>query len=225
MSRVAFARAVALLLCLAACAAAQDAGRATASQPKPSEVFQKAAEIPAGAPKSFEFELSGFSYHVNLNGNGRRERGDAVRRFNLRLESGEEISHVYFSKNEADVLLVCEVAYGDGGRGFVARLEQPSMRARWKQRVPAYHITSLREGESLYLAATGFVARLDLRKGVYVWKHGDLFETRGGQAYFESFEVPEVAGDTVSFREAAVAGRPAKTILVSKKTGKLIRIE
>ncbi|PYS82880.1 MAG: hypothetical protein DMF67_11190 [Acidobacteria bacterium] len=225
MSRVRFARAVALLLCLAACAAAQDERHATAPDPKPSQTFQKAAETPAAAPRAFEFELSGFSYHVSANGNGRRENGGPVRRFNLRLESGEEISHVYFSKHGSDLLLVCEVAYGDGGSGFVARLEQPSMRARWKQRVPAYDIKALREGDSLYLAARGFVGRLDLRKGVYVWKHGDLFETRGGQAFFESFEVPEVAGDTVSFREAAVSQRPAKTIRVNRKTGKITGTE
>lgn len=219
MSRAVFARAVALLLCLTAIATAQDDARAP--QPKPSEVFQKAAEIPADVPKAFEFELSGFSYHVSANGNGRREKGDAVRRFNLRLESGEEISHLYFSKSEADLLLICEDAHGDGGSGFVARLEQPSMRARWKQRVPASNIRALRVGGSLYLAARGLVARLDLRKGVYVWKHGDLFETREGQAYFESFEVPEVAGDTVSFKEAAVSSRPAKTIRVNRKSGKI----
>jgi hypothetical protein len=225
MSRVGFARAVALLLCLAACAAAQDASRAPAPQPNPSEVFQKAAETPAAAPKAFEFELSGFSYHVSANGNGRRQGGGPTRRFNLRLESGEEIIHVSFSKYEGDLLLLCEATYDDGGFGLVARIEQPSMRARWKQRVPAYHLKALREGGSLYLAAMGFVGRLDLRKGVYVWKHGDLFETRDGQAYFESFEVPEVAGDTVSFREAAVSGRPSKTVRVNKKSGKITSTE
>ncbi|HEX3558016.1 MAG TPA: hypothetical protein VHU19_02365 [Pyrinomonadaceae bacterium] len=217
MSRAVFTRAFALLLCLAASAAAQDASNAHA--PQPSEVFQKAAETPADAPRAFEFELSGFSYHVSANGNGRREKGDSVRRFNLRLESGEEIAHVYFSKYEADLLLVCEAARGDA---FVARLEQPSMRARWKQRVPAHDIRAARAGDSLYLAVKGFVARLDLRKGVFVWKHGDLFETREGQAYFGSFEVPSVAGDTVSFREAAVSPRPAKTIRVNRKTGQII---
>jgi hypothetical protein len=220
-----FTCAAALVLCLASCAAAQDGRGAPAARPNPPEVFQKAREIPAGAPKAFEFELPGFSYHVGANGNGRREGGGPVRRFNLRLESGEEIIHVYFSKYEGDLLLLCEATYDDGGFGFVARLEQPSMRARWKQRVPAYHITSLREGDSLYVAGMGFVGRLSLRTGAYLWKHGDLFETRGGQAYFESFEVPAVAGDTVSFREADVSGRPPKTIRVNKKTGKLIGIE
>ena len=191
----------------------------------PPQAFQKAREIPAGAPKAFEFELPGFSYHVGANGNGRREGGGPVRRFNLRLESGEEIIHVYFSKYEGDLLLLCEATYDDGGFGFVARLEQPSMRARWKQRVPAYHITSLREGDSLYVAGMGFVGRLSLRSGAYLWKHGDLFETREGQGYFENFEVPDVTGDTVSFREADVSGRPPQTIRVNKKTGKLIGIE
>lgn len=195
-----------------------------ASAADPSQTFQKAGEVPAGAPKAFEFELPGFSYHVAANGNGRREGGRVVQRFNLRLELGEEITRVYFSKYEADLLLVCEVAYGDGGRAFVARLEQPSMRARWKQRVPGSNVSAAREGDALYLAATGFVGRLNLGTGAYLWKHADISKADGPPA-FESFELPEVRGDTVSFRESAVAGRAAKTILVNRKTGKIIRIE
>ena len=76
-----FARAAALILCLASCAAARDGRGAPAPQPNPSEVFQKAREVPAGAPKAFEFELPGFSYHLSANGNGRREGGGPVRRF------------------------------------------------------------------------------------------------------------------------------------------------
>lgn len=197
---------------------------ASTPAPNPAQTFQKAGEIPDGAPKAFEFELSGFGYHVSPNGNGRREGGPLVRRFNLQLETGEEITHVYFSKYEADLLLICEVSYGDGGRGFVARLEQPSMRARWKQRLPAYQIAAARDGDALYLAASGFVGRLNLRTGAYLWKHDDISKT-DGPPVFESFELPEVRGDTVSFRESGVAGRPAKTLLLNKKTGKLIRIE
>jgi hypothetical protein len=219
------AGAATVLLCLTASAAAQDTPSAPKSQPKLSEVFEKAKEAPAGAPKAFEFEMSGFSYHVSPNGNGRREGGPLVRPFNLRLEIGEEITRVYFAKYGNDLLLICEVSYGDGGRGFVARLEQPSMRASWKQRVPGYNIVAAREGESLYLAAMGFVGRLELRKGEYLWKHGGLNRAADGPPLFESFELPEVRGDTVSFREAGVTGRPAKTITVNRKTGKLIHIE
>jgi hypothetical protein len=195
-----------------------------ASASNPPQTFERAEEVPAGAPKAFEFGLSDFSYHVGANGNGRRE-GGLVRRFNLRLDSGEEITHVYFSKYGGDLLLVCEVAYGDGGRALVIRLEQPSMRARWKQRVPGYNVVAAREGESLYLAAMGFVGRLNLRSGAYLWRHDGLNRVAAGPPAFESFEPPEVRGDTVLFREAAAAGRPAKTLLVNKQTGKIIRAE
>jgi len=219
-----FTSAATLLICLTASAAAQDGPSAPAAQPQSSGDFEKAKEVPAGAPKAFEFELSDFSYHVGANGNGRREGGGLTRRFNLRLDSGEAITHVYFSKYAGDILLVCEVAYGDGERAFVARLEQPSMRARWKQRVPGKGVAAAREADALYLAAMGFVGRLDLRSGAYLWKHDDISKTNGPPA-FESFELPELRGDTVSFKEAGVTGRAAKTIVVNKKTGKIIRVE
>jgi hypothetical protein len=219
-----FASAATLFLCLAASAASQDGPSAPAAQPQTSGDFEKAKEVPAGAPKAFEFELSDFSYHVSANGNGRREGGGLTRPFNLRLDSGEAITRVYFSKYAGDLLLVCEVSYGDGGRAFVARIEQPSMRARWKQRVPGKGVAAAREADALYVAATGFVGRLDLRGGKYLWQHDDISKTNGPPV-FESFELPELRGDTVSFKEAGAGGRAAKTIVANKKTGKIIRIE
>jgi hypothetical protein len=227
MSAFGLKRTAAPLICLlfgvAAGASAQDGRSVPATQLRSSEVFEKADEASAGATKAFEFGLADFSYHVSANGNGRREGGGLVRRFNLRLDDGEEISRVYFSKYAGDLLLVCVVASGEVGRAFVVRLEQPSMRARWKQRVPGDNVAAAREGESLYVAAKGFVGKLSLATGAYLWKHDRL--TPDGPPLFESFEQPEVRGDTISFREAAVAGRPAKTLLLNKKTGKLIRIE
>lgn len=211
---------VLLLLCLSFARSQSQ----PASAPDPLQTFEKAREVPAGAPKAFEFELSDFSYHVAANGNGRREGGGLTRRFNLRLDSGEEIARVYFSKYAGDLLLVCEVAYGDGGRAFVARLEQPSMRARWKQRVPGKGAAAAREGDALYVAATGFVGRLNLQTGAYLWKHDDISKA-GGPPAFESFELPEPRGDTVSFKESGTGGRAARIIVLNKKTGKIIRVE
>lgn len=67
-----------MLLCLLSCAAARDAGRADASQSKPPEAFQKATETGAVTSNVFDFELSGFSYHIATNGNGRRTKGEEV---------------------------------------------------------------------------------------------------------------------------------------------------
>jgi hypothetical protein len=219
--------ALALALCLAPCAPAR--GAQAAAEAGRSNLFQRARQLRAeGPPESaaFEFEAGGFDYHVAANGNGRRTKGDRVRRFNLRLDGGFYIEDVRFALYEGNLLLLCGVSDAEGGGGLFLRLEQPSMRALWRQHVPAFNLGEpLREGRHLYLTGIGFVAKLDLRAGAYVWQHDDLYEARGGAAGgFEGFEKPELAGDAVLFRERSVYNRP-RTLVVNKKTGTIIRIE
>jgi hypothetical protein len=196
--------------------------------PKPSQVFQLAKPINSKAhhdPEAFEFEMGGFDYHVRRNGNGWRKKGEMSRRFNLRLDDGD-LGRVYFHDYGGRLLLVCEAGDGEGGWGFVTLLEQPSMRGLWRQHIPAFNVGEpLREGRSLYVTGIGFVGKLDLGTGEFDWQHDGLYDTReGAPKHFNSFEKPELAGDTVLFRERSVYNQH-KTLVVDKKTGKTIRVE
>lgn len=230
LSRLALAVAGASALALSLpCIKAQDARAKPAPTPKSSRVFQEARPINSPAtpdPQAFEFEMNGFSYHIVSNGNGRRTKGDRTRRFNLRLDGNVGLARIYFSEYGGDLLLVCEVGDGESGSGFVTLLGQPSMRARWKQSYPAFNVGEpLREGRSLYVTGVGFVGRLDLGTGEFDWTHDDLNATRDGASNsFNSFEPPELSGDTVLFRERPVYN-PRQTLVIDKKSGKLIRVE
>jgi hypothetical protein len=213
-----------LILLLAGVVGAQQSSEQTA-RPRPSQLFQKARGIPEAAPTAFEFELSGFAYRVAANGNGRRTKGDSTRRFNLRLDGDEQLRHVYFSKYEDDVLLVCEVSAAGSGAGFVMRLEQPSMRTLWKPHIPAPGVGEpFRDGAQLYVTARGFVARLDLKTGGFVWQREKLYG-RGRKDAFGSFVLPRVEGDEVLFKEQPVYNVTALTLVLNKKSGKIVRTE
>lgn len=223
MSRRPYTGASVFALLLAALAAA-------AQPPQPGRLFQTARPVPdaaAGAPaepEAFEFELSGFRYRVARNGAGRRTKDEEVRLFNLQLEGSDWIERVYFSEYDGNVLLVCGVRDAETGAGFAARLEQPSMRALWKAELPAFNVGQpLRDGAHLYLTGIGFVAKLDLRTGRFVWRHRRL-HGRAGEGTFNAFAPPEVSGDAVVFREQA-EGRPPKAVRVNRKTGKILGVE
>jgi outer membrane protein assembly factor BamB len=225
MSRRRYPCAVVFALLLAALAGAgqpRQAGR----------LFERARPVPEAAPgataepEAFEFELSGFRYRVARHGAGRRTKdGDEARLFNLRLEGTDWIERVYFSEYDGNVLLVCGVRDAETGAGLVARLEQPSMRALWKAELPAFNVGQpLRDGGHLYLTGFGFVAKLDLRTGQFLWRHRRL-HGRAGEGTFSAFAAPEISGDAVIFREQIDGGRPAKAARVHRKTGKLLAIE
>lgn len=198
--------------------------------------FRDAAATPPDAPTAFDFEMNGFSYHVAANGNGRRTKGDKTRRFSLRLSGGEDLRRLSFSDYEGDLLLVCDVEGREGAAGVVTRLEQPSMRALWTQGVPAPGVRALRQGRALYLAGAGVIARLDLRTGEYAWRHRDRREESEGEETEDDarkelippgrYEVPEVSGDTLTFRAPADSDNPApRAVRVNRKSGKIISID
>jgi hypothetical protein len=200
-----------------------------APTPKPSKVFQAARPVSTNAasdPEAFEFEMNGFAYHVSANGNGRRTKGKRVRGFNLRLDSGEAVANLLYSEFEGDLVLLLHTDIAGVGLGFVTRLEQPSMRGLWRQRIPAGDVGHpLRDGHSLYVTGMGFVGRLDLRTGDYDWQHDDLEVERGAWTTpLHTFDEPELDGGAVLFRERPVYN-PRRTLVLDRKSGKVIRVE
>lgn len=200
-----------------------------APKPDPSKVFQEAHRLnPDASPErwAFEFELDGFVYHVSANGNGRRTKKTKTRGFNLKLDRGESIARVFYTEVEGHVLLLLHTNLSGVGVGFVTRLEQPSMRGLWRQRIPASDVGDpLRDGHDLYVSGMGFVGRLDLRTGVYVWEHDDLEVARRDETpALHAFDAPELEGDAVLFRERAVYN-PRRTLVLDRKSGKFIRVE
>lgn len=223
------------LLC--ALAATVPARQTPAPSPTPRGLFERAAQVPEPSaennaePEAFEFERSGHRYRVTANGAGRRakigqeNRAARPRLFNLWLEGADRITRLYFAEYEGNLLLACEVSDGQSGGGFVARLEQPSMRTLWRAQLPAAGLgPPLRDGGDLYLTGGGFAAKLALKTGLFVWEHPRL-PARAGEGTFASLSPPELSGDAAVFREAGVSGRPPKTLRVHRKTGKILGIE
>ncbi|MBV9924409.1 MAG: hypothetical protein JOZ96_05155 [Acidobacteria bacterium] len=217
MSRRIFTAAL-LLLSLARAVSAQEPRTA----PEPSKVFREAR----AASDAFEFEMNGFAYRVAANGNGRRTKGTKVRGFNLRLDRGEAVARLFYSEFEGDLLLLLHTEIAGAGFGFVTRLEQPSMRGLWRQRIPAGDVgRPLRDGRDLYVTGLGVVGKIDLRTGEYAWLHDDLEVEHGPEPKpLHTFDEPELSGDEVLFRERPVYN-PRRTLAVSRKTGKVVRVE
>ena len=221
------ALACASALCLAQAGPAP--GARPAPTPKPSKVFQEARAVhPDAAPatQAFEFEMNGFAYHVSANGNGRRTKGKRVRGFNLRLDSGESVARALYTEYEGDLLLLLHTNIGAAGVGFVTRLEQPSMRGLWRHRIPAPDVGHpLRDGAYLYVTGKGFVGKLDLRSGMYLWQSDDRdYADRDRVKTLGAFDAPELGGDAVLFRERPVYN-PRRTLVVDGKSGRVIRVE
>ena len=202
-------------------------GQQKATSPSESRdliTFIEVKGTPEHLPSSFEFSTSSYKYRVKSNGQGRRSVGKVSSRpFNLRLDKDESLDRViYYAEYQNDLVLICEVSLGDGGAGFITRLDGRTLRMKWKRWIPGFNVgQGLIEDDFAYVTAHSFVGKVNLKSGAFVWKHGSLF--RDGDT-FNAFELPRVDGEAVLFKEETTYNPPAKTIKVHKQSGKIMSI-
>jgi hypothetical protein len=181
----------------------------------------------------YEFDKWNFSinkdeYEISKNGKGKRTSEEhIVTRFPLRLEKNEYLERVvYFAEYKNDLLLLCESGEGDYGAGFITRLDGKTLKPKWQGHIPAFSVArGIIEGRSAYLAALGFIAKIDLETGKYLWKHENFYRKYKESGAFNVFEVPVIERNRIVFKENQDEyGRPPNTIKLNKNNGKIIEV-
>jgi len=178
---------------------------------------------------SFEvaFDSSDYAYTLGQDGRGKRTRNNSFKQsFDLRLDKDENLERlIYYSNFRGDILFICESSIGDGGAGFIARLDGRTLRLKWKRHIPAFNIgQGLLHDDSAFVTAIGFVGRVNLESGEYMWRHDDLYGPKDNA--FNSFEAPEITNGVVRFVETESYHRKTLANLeVDIATGKIIKTE
>ena len=155
-----------------------------------------------------------------LNG---REREGATRTGRLPVPEGFEITRVLSASVGQDLLVAYELEDGEVGVARVVRLDGRSLLRRWVLEIKAFNLSAgTFEGSYMYQAAIGVVAKIDLRRGGFVWKHEGLYDRARGA--FGAFAPPVVGLLEVEFTDQPASGTGSARIRVNKRTGKL-RVE
>ena len=147
---------------------------------------------------------------------GTAEVTPAGTRFPLPYDSALT-ERVYSAPYHGDLVVIFDVSNGEDGWGGIVRLQPPDFRVVWHVRIPTFNVgPGTIDGSSLYVTAIGFVARVDLEGGRYLWQHNDLYDRSSGA--FNMFLVPLVTRSEALFYEDL--GMPA-----AQRTPKLVRVQ
>jgi hypothetical protein len=185
--------------------------------------FSEASCLGTSAVGDFEkctFEFGGSQLEISEKGRGKRS--STV--FQLPKESNEILSRVvYFAAHKNDLILLYEISAGGEGAGYIARFDGKTLKLKWKANVSGFNVgKGLSENNFAYLTAIGFVGKINLLTGKYVWKHDNLYGWNRNSGAFNSFELPELEGSNVIFTEKNVNDQ-TNIIVVNKTTGKIVR--
>lgn len=190
--------------------------------------FSPATSVPdKDDPEHFEISTANYSYSIASSGIGvRKGSGEPkARSFRLRLDRGDHLRVIYHAEYQGDLLLICEATNDLSGVGLIFRLDGGTLRTKWKRTIPAFNVgQGLIDDKYAYVTGIGFIGKVNLNSGVYVWRHRDLYR-RSNQA-FNSFELPELQGSLVVFSESAIHLRKKIAVIkVERTTGRIVSLE
>lgn len=166
------------------------------------------------------FEFGGNQFDITEKGRGKRN--STV--FQLPKRPNEILSRVvYFAAQKNDLILLYEISAGGEGAGYIARFDGKTLKLKWKANISGFNVgKGLIENNFAYLTAIGFVGKINLLTGKYVWKHDNLYDWNRKKGAFNSFELPELEGGNVVFMEKNVYNQ-TNIVVVNKMTGKIVR--
>lgn len=203
-------------------------GNAQAQQPK---VFSEAKGLGSNPGYSFakwNFSVGKDLYEVEANGSAVRKTGKNIStKFRLKLEKDATlVKIVYFAKYQNDLVIISEWDDGGYGAGFITRLDGNTLKPKWRIEIPAFNVAKgIIENNSVYLAAVGYAAKVNLETGKYIWKHEDFYHKYKKSGAFNIFETPEIKGNIIVLTENQDDyNRPPNIIRFNKISGKVIKV-
>jgi len=161
------------------------------------------------------------SIAVSAIGAAEVKTGDgAGTRFSLPYDSALT-DRIYSAPYHGDLIVLFGVGNGEEGWGGVARLQPPDFHVTWHVKIPSFNVgPAALDGSSLYVSACGFVGRIDLEGGRWLWQHDGLYDSTSGR--FNSFLVPLVTRSEALFYEQqslAPVSHGSKLVRVQKDSG------
>ncbi|PWT88421.1 MAG: hypothetical protein C5B55_13125 [Blastocatellia bacterium] len=190
----------------------------TPSGTEPAKSFERVDRIgEANARSFFVFATAERNYAIRHDGHGESYAVKVMRRnFDLKMGPGARLERVYFADEGNDLLLLYEVTDGRSDWAYFLRMDQKLVKLKWLLAVSAMNLgPAVLDGDSAYLTASSFAARIDLNTGKYVWQQNEF-----DQEKLSEFQSPVLTSDRVVLHEDKEEGRQ---IELDKTTGAVIK--
>ena len=186
--------------------------------------FSKAAGSGSGSIGEFsEWRATVGKTEIGVRDNGSLTRISDGKKLALKLDKGDSFSqNVFVADHAGDLLLHSEVSNGPDGAGVLYRIDGKTFKEKWRAPITSFNLSAgLIEGENAYVTAHGFVGKVDLKTGKFIWKHNDLYRKFTPDGAFNVIETGKIDGNNIIFEELREGRSPAR-LIVDKSSGKII---
>jgi len=170
------------------------------------------------APCKLVVDSDIFEFHTD--GRGLASLHDGHVAFHIPVPPDGVAGGYRIAKTEYGVLIVVNYSFPDAGAAAVTLLDNSSLEVKWLTQIPAFNVLPAVRDDHIYVSGVGFVSKIDLKNGDYVWRHDQLYDRE--TFAFGHFYDPVFADGMVIFEDAS--GRqdnPRKRIVVNDQSGEI----
>ncbi len=133
------------------------------------------------------------------------------------------ISTAYFLHYKDNLIIYYVDTDYDGGASFIECYNRKTLKMEWRNKIGGFNLKSPIVIDSItYMATIGFVGKLNLNNGKYIWKHDNLYES----TKFDFFDSISIEGTNVCFTKDSTGTLYQKygKVIVNNVTGKIKQI-
>ena len=177
-----------------------------------------------GGFDKWQVQIGSNKYEFNHLGKGKKINAqNRSANFSLPIGKDEIIERkIYLTEYKNDLLALYEISVGGDGGAYIVRFNGTNLKPKWQANVSGFNIgNGLIENQFAYVNAIGFVGKIDLETGKYIWKHDGLYQKYKA---FNAFDGISVTGNKVMFYEE-VTSQNVNSITLDKSDGKIIDVK
>jgi hypothetical protein len=125
----------------------------------------------------------------------------------------EQLDNIFVDRINDLLVVFYEVGDSEGVLSEAAAFSMHNFKRKWKTDLSGFNLHVVRKGDVAFTSTIGFVAKINLKSGKFLWKHDNLYKTY-------EFSPDEIVLEKDMVRFLSLQGQ--KPLLINQKTGKII---
>ena len=171
----------------------------------------------SGFPDTMYFNLNNERILLLPNGKAFNQKNSLV--FDLKLEN--EIHYIYFQEYYSDLIAIFVETDMDASTGQAKRISLNSDSIKWSISFGGFNMERpVIIDNFAYISTIGFIGKLDMNSGNFIWKFDDLYENDK----YANFDEPKfLENNRILFLSKSYGKNYADTIIIDDNEGKILK--
>lgn len=139
----------------------------------------------------------------------------------IQLETDEIVERAYLYEDKENFYVFFTETDYDGATSWIQKISKKPLKSTYIEQIQGFNLgLPIISMGFAYVNAFGFVGKIDLKTGVYAWKHSNLYDNE--KYSFNSFDTVLLKQNTTEFISENYTNKKIEKVVVDNLTGEIV---